>query len=367
MFLNHEFMLQAIQQLLLEYKKQLKEAPATADESLLKRARGVLRELQQQQLQNDFLEKETVHLTNEMSYFFGGDKDSTIEILSQYLAQSLDLEEAAWARWHLVDNLAMLRRCEEAVEAHREFLGWARKNFPVDRLLWVMHDGTQAFCWREMGKGAEWLEIFTDIMAEVVASSENRYDRFLYLRTAQRAYSRLGQFENAWQACEEMIALSEEDASWEKSFGVNMESSMAKIILCHEQNDISQLRRIGEVAGGQLREYHAQQTKMSFEQRRDLSSLYHNLASSFYFTRQYDLAIPLLRCAIEIGVWEHFCYSWLAAALWVTAKDRSEVRNLLVEGSHRVIGNFEAWRTLPEFQDVIDDAEFLRAAGLSPD
>ena len=355
-------MIQTIQQLLFEYKKQFKENPATADKSLLKRAQGVLRELLGQQLHNKSIGKEAAHFVNEMSYLFGSDKDFTIKVLSQYLTQLLDVEEESWARWHLVDNLAMLRHCEEVVEMHKEFLLWARKNLPIDQLLWVMHDGTQAFCWREVGKGEEWLQIFAEIMTEVVPSSQNRYDRFVYLRTAQRAYSRMGQFKYAWRTCEEIHALSEEDTTWEKSFAAKLESLMSKIILCNEQGNIPQLRRIGEIAGQKIQEYHASQPEMDLQQRRDLSSLYHNLASCFYFTKQYDLAIPLLRSAIKLGVWEHFCYSWLAASLWSTTSRRPEVLTLLEEGSHRVVGKYQVWRELPEFRDVADDIEFLRAS-----
>jgi len=359
-------MIQIVQRLLIEYKRQLKEDPAAADKSLLNRAHVVFNELIEHQLYNKSIEKEAVHIASEMSYFFGGDKNLTVKILSQYLSQSLDIKEESWARWHLVDNLAMLRHCEKAVEEHQKFLSWARKNLPVDRLLWVMHDGTQAFCWREVGKGEEWLQIFVKIMAEVIPSPENRTDRFVYLRTAQRAYSRMEQFEAARKACEEIYALSEEDANWEKAFAVRMESLISKITLCNQQNDIPQLRRIGEIAGQEIREYHARQTEMTFEQQRDLSSLYHNLASSFYFTKQYDLAIPLLRCAIDLGVWEHFCYSWLAASLWSTGGERTEVFTLLESGSHRVAGKYDAWRELTEFHDVTDDVEFLRVTGLTP-
>jgi tetratricopeptide (TPR) repeat protein len=357
-------MIELVQQLIIEYKKQLKADPATADKTLPEQACRVFRNLIAQQLNEGFVTKEAAHLANDISYFFGGDKNNTVQVLTQYLTQPLESAEEAWARWQLADNLAMLRRCEEVVDEQKKFLIWAKRNLSPDRLLWVMSDSTQAFCWVEVGQGAAWLETFEQVVSEVPLTRENRYDRFIYLRTANRVYLRLGRLSEAWQTCEEMETLSHEDVTWEKSFAIKLESFISRITLCDELNDCPKLRQLGVFATTQLREYHAHQPVTDFKQRRELSSLYHNLAASLYFKKQYDLAIPLLRSAIEIGVWEHYCYSWLAASLWTTNKDKRELLPLLRKASERVVGEYTAWQHLPELQEIATDTELLRASGL---
>ncbi len=355
-------MIQTVKQLLDEYRQQFKADTSSADQSLLEAARKTLNDLLNEQFQEGCLATEAVHLANEVSYFFGGNKEFTVEVLAQYLTQPLSVEEESWARWELIDNLAMMGQCEEVVEKQRDFLAWAREYLPQDRLLWVMYDGTQAVCWRATSKGDEWLQIFDDIMAVITPSPENRYDRFIYLRTANRMYSQLEKFEEALQMANRIRDLSEEDQNWEASVGVRIESYASKIAVYWKLQSVPEIRRIGQNASVELEAYRAQNADLDFEQKRKLSTLFHNLAASLYFTRQYDLAIPLFRCAIKLGIWEHWTYSWLAASLWATTKSRSEVLSLLKQGADRVVGNYDAWTRLPEFQDVVTDAQFLDAA-----
>lgn len=150
-------MIEIVKQLLNEYQQQLKTDASSADQTLLETVRKTLNDILDKQLQEGCLESEAVRLANEISYFFGGDKRFTVKVLSQYLTQPLTLEEESWARWELIDNLAMLDQCEEVVTYHRDFLAWAREHLSQDRLLWVMYDGTQAVCWRSASKGDEWL------------------------------------------------------------------------------------------------------------------------------------------------------------------------------------------------------------------
>jgi len=355
-------MIQTVKQLLDEYRQQFKADASAANQSLLETARKTLDELLNRQFQEGYLETDAVHLANEVSYFFGGDKQFTVKVLSQYLTQSLTAEEEAWARWELIDNLAMLRQCEEVVEKHQAFLAWAREHLPQDRLLWVMYDGTQAFCWRAASKGDEWLQIFNEIMAAVAPSLENRYDRFIYLRTANAMYTEMERFDEALQVTSRIRDLSDEDPMWEPAFGVRIESYASEITTHWKLEDVPEIRRIVKDSSAELDAYQAHHTDLDFDQKRKLSTLHHNLAASLYFARQYDLAIPLFHSAINLGIWEHWTYSWLAASLWATTKSRSEVLTLLKQGSDRVVGNYDAWTTLPELQDVAADEEFLNAA-----
>ena len=355
-------MSETVKQLLDQYRQQLKSDASSADQSLLKTAREALDDLLNRQLQEGCLEAEAVHLANEVSLFFGGDKKFTVKVLSQYLNQPLTTEEESWARWELVDNLAMLLQCEEVVTRHQDFLAWARENLPQDRLLWVMYDGTQACCWRAASKDDEWLQIFSAVMAAVTPSAENRYDRFIYLRTASSMYTESGRLDEALQVASRIRDLSDEDPTWEPSFGVRIESYASEIIVHSRLHNISEMRRISRDASVKLEAYRAQNADLDFEQKRKLSTLCHNLGASLYFAGQYDLATPLFRSAINLGMWEHWTYSWLAASLWATTRSRSEVLALLKQGSDRVVGNYDAWKELPEFRDVVSDAEFLDAA-----
>lgn len=199
-------------------------------------------------------------------------------------------------------------------------------------------------------------------MAVVIPSSENRYDRFIYLRTANMMCIELEQFEEALQIARLIYDLSDEDPNWESAFEMRIESYISKIKIWGKQQNVSEIRCIGDGASAELEAYQSQNIDLDFEQQRKLSTLYHNLAASLYFVHQYDLAIPLFRSAINLGIWQHWAYSWLAASLWATTQSRDEVLPILRQGADRIVGDYKDWMGLPEFQDVVTDAEFLAAA-----
>jgi hypothetical protein len=58
---------------------------------------------------------------------------------------------------------------------------------------------------------------------------------------------------------------------------------------------------------------------------------------------------------------------WLAASLWIRTKERTEVLAVLKEGAAHSWGDREWWRKLPEFEDVLDDPEFLSVTGTAKD
>src|SRR5262249_29250665 len=154
--------------------------PATADRSLLELGRQLLWE----KMQENSLEPHVVHLGESLLSLLG-DHLGVVDLLSRYLTQPLSVDEEAWARWHLVDNLALSGRWPEVVARQQDFLKWAKEVFPdhppslardipfepvggqeeetlsQDSLLfWVMGDATQAEAWMHLGKADEWLGIF---------------------------------------------------------------------------------------------------------------------------------------------------------------------------------------------------------------
>ena len=98
--------------LLIAYERQLESTTGTSDRSLLEAAKPLL----EQQVKQTVLDPETVRLGKAL-YAYLGNPEALLQLLARYREQPLAPDEEAWARWHEVDNLALLRRCEEAVEA----------------------------------------------------------------------------------------------------------------------------------------------------------------------------------------------------------------------------------------------------------
>lgn len=336
-----------------EHRRQFETEPMAPAPSLLRQ--GLL--LLQQHLQSLSLDAEVVH-QGEYLYFHLGDKEAAVALLTRYLSQRLSPEEEAWARWNLTDYLAMLRRCDEAVLTQWAFLTWAGQALPLDRLLWVMYDGTQALCWWQTGQAETWLNIFQEIMRRVPATAENRFERHLYLRTAGMLLCRLNRPGEALTIAEQMRALTQEAPKWERSPEVQAEAYALQVTSYHALKDEDALREAGILASELLLQGCGTATAF---QRQRLAVMCNNVAAALYQARQYDLSIPLHQQAIALGTSSEHSYLWLAASLWATTQDRSQVLALLHQGAvlHRGSGfNFQG---IPEFADVEDDVEFIAA------
>jgi hypothetical protein len=165
-------------------------------------------------------------------------------------------EEEARARWKRVDQLATLGRCDEAVQAHREFLDWARAALPIERLLWVMSGGTQALCWVVVGRHEEWLAIFHELLAQVPRRSANRVERLEYLRTAGLVLTRLGRRDDALRVAGMMRDLSEEDPGWARGLWPQIEARVLELNLRQAMGNRPALRREAAAVAVLLEEQH---------------------------------------------------------------------------------------------------------------
>lgn len=113
------------------------------------------------------------------NYSRKGNKESIIDLLTNYLQSDLEVEERVWGWWNLVDNLAMLRRCSDAVAQQENYLKWAiSSNLSSQLILEVMNDATQALCWLQLNRLDDWISIFNQLIDNTKPSQEDRLARF---------------------------------------------------------------------------------------------------------------------------------------------------------------------------------------------
>jgi len=73
---------------------------------------------------------------------------------------------------------------------------------------------------------------------------------------------------------------------------------------------------------------------------------------------QHDLAIPFFQRAIELNTLSEYAYLWLAASLWATTADRSQVLPLLRRATYRHRGDWPLRQIPPELVGMMSDSEF---------
>jgi tetratricopeptide (TPR) repeat protein len=309
-------------------------------------------------LQDDPLRREAVHLGVKLCSLL---KETALPrtFLTRYLTQSLSLEEEAWARWQLIDHLALEQRAQEVYQQQTALFAWAAAHFGAEEQLWTISDSTQARCWLLLGRGNEWMQWCSRLLAQTPRTLATRHARYCTLRTATDMALALGEIDTAHMFIAQIRELVQEDPTWEECFAVQHEASLLEIKLQAKQQNMSEIRRMAQ----QL----AQFQHTPHRQEENEWSYPHNLGAVMYFLQQYDLAIPALRRAATLGSWSEHTYLWLAASLWADEatyeQHRAEVLSLLTLATALATGGsaWDAWCPLPEFEAWRTDPAFLQA------
>ena len=380
---------QSVVEIVQEYGRQYEEDAGKADRRVLENSRTLLHD----EIEASSWDPRIVHSGCELFHRLG-DKEAIVDLLNRYLGMpSLDITEENWARWNRTDNLAMLRRCQEAVDTQKTYLDWGRqmlpapdwrlpaewpfdfghdwrpyrKEVPADECLLfrIMYDGTQARCWIDVSRSDEWLEIYRELMGEVPPTDHNRVERRYYIRTACTVLNYSGRPAEALQEAGVLDRLSREKKHWEEAEETAFDARAVEIEAYRMLDDMPSLRKAARIATSGLERQYERRAKLTKDEVRALWGLYHNTAAPIYRARQYDLAIPLFSRAIELGIPSNHAYLWLAASIWATDRDRNRALSLLRRGV--AYSRFGRHGTATEFEDVMDDPEFQAAmAGSRP-
>jgi tetratricopeptide (TPR) repeat protein len=308
------------------WEKRFAAEPAAADRAMLTAARKAF-----ERESSSAIDANLARVGARL-YFHLGDLPRAVDLLRRYLNQELPLEDEFWARWELVDKLAMQRRCPEAVAAQRSFFEWARERFGPDRLLQVMSDATQALCWREIGAAEDWFRHVEAITAASRPTAANRLERFYCARTAANLLLSIGAHERALEVIATIDALATEDRSWSDRWWIEIEGRIAGLNILAAMESPELLPAAGMVTEEIRANEHVDSTHAGRER---LRTLYHSAAAALYFARRYAAAIPLFERAIALGTLSPHSYAWLAACRYMTGTPPTQLTPLIDEAAVR--------------------------------
>ena len=316
-------------------------------------------------------------------YWLLRDRESALDLLRDYLKRELRVSEEAWARWNLVDHLALLRRSDDLHEAHRDFLAWAHDHLPAERLPWVVHDATQALRWFAGGYGDEWMGMYRRVCQQAPATSENRTHRCYMHLAAAYTLPRYGGPEEALGVAEDLRAVAAEDPGWEYAPYWNgmalcrrLEAHLALGQRASVERDLTEMDThlsalaqqfsqagIGhEAASAPQAPLHPAKRLGRYRTERmhrdpviAYQYLSHDTGAVLYRAQEYHLAIPFLARAIEAGHTSFLTYAWRAACVWVVERDYDKVAQNLRRAAEYSLRSGDYWKQLPELRGVADD------------
>jgi RNA polymerase sigma factor (sigma-70 family) len=368
----------AVKDMMRRYRQQYKSNAATANKGLLQEVKKQLTA----RLESGPLEPELMHHAIRVNMMTGDDSTS-LELLSRYLAQPLLTDEEIWARSSEISGLVSLGHSADAVQKHRELIAWAREHLPRERWLGALQRGAGSLFWIKAGQGEEWFRLYSELAAQVTPTAANLTD-FRHYYVALAFYYRLsGRPPETLPVAARLHELAQAFPQ-EPTIYLSVEGFLIEINAYTELGDTEAARRSGTAATTLLNQECVRQRAFEIDsdqpQERvailnELATLHHNLGASLYFAHQYDLAIPVLRRSIAlkgrtnvVSDADMCIYTWLAASLWATGADRPEVLALLRQAAAHHWDESEWWtNSLPEFEDVRKDEEFLAAVTGKPD
>ena len=312
------------------------------------------------------IESTGAHLTTDLVHVFDRllghrwDIPARIRLLGKYLEQQLPVEEEAWARWELVDSLAILGAapggfdwCARAVEAQREFAAFAERNMSAHELPWAWHDSTMAGAWCTAGLREEWLATVEPVIANAVVVPENRSDRYELLNTAASIYDIAGKPDRVDRLLDEMRRVLAEDPEWH-------ERQWAEDRL-HKQN-LGRALHAGDAEGmrAAARKY---EDWIEGQDPPMIPSPLGDIGFLFLLAEDYEPAIHY--CAASVGEGDPYGYTyvWYAAAVMGQSADVTLAAELLGEARRRMASQqvLEAFRQRPEFAKHLEDERLLAA------
>ncbi|MGL5940151.1 MAG: hypothetical protein ACRC2S_07140 [Waterburya sp.] len=259
-----------------------------------------------------------------------GNREVIVDILSNYLKSDLKVEERVWGWWNLVDNLALLRRYNDAVSQQEAYLKWAiSSNLDSELILEVMNDGTQALCWLQLDRIDDWKDILNQLIDNTQPSPENRLSRFYYFRTAARIFSDATRYELAEKSIIQLKNLILEDINWKQKTWVEIEITALELNLLESKGDVNQARQIAEKARKQIELI--ERSKLTNPTK--ISTLWHNNAAPLFRIGLYSKAELMFRRAIASNPQNWCALVFLAACLTKIGKCPEESANLLAKAA----------------------------------
>ncbi len=264
------------------------------------------------------------------NYSREGNNEAIIDILTDYLKLDLKVEERVWGWWNLVDNLAILRRCSDAVTQQEAYLKWAiSSNLASQFILEVMNDGTQSLCWLQLNRLDDWINIFNQLINNTKPSQENRLARFYYFRTAARIFITATRYELAENSIVQLKNLILEDINWENKTWIEIEIIAVELNLLESKNNVNQMRQVAAKVQKQIETIE----RLQLENPTKISTLWHNNAAPLFRMGLYSEAESMFRRAIAFNPQNWCALVFLAACLTKIGKYSEESDKLLVTAS----------------------------------
>ena len=311
---------------------------------------------------------ELVHLADEIYEYIGKvGMEKRVSLHRRYLNVASDNKERFWSHQQLSGNLARLRQNREAVEEQVRFYRWTCEYMSDEDVLETVSSLSHIECWKAEGRIDEWFQLYEEASERLENPELSRYARCDFLQIGSeilRAYER---FDETLLGMEKLERANGEP-DWEHYFRFWLAVRTNRLLVYSKQEDWDRfdqaLTEASAFIEGELEKRDAgHSVNIS-----NLTWAAHDVGCCLLWSEKYSEARYFLQIAVDLIRYDACTHFFLAVSIWASAKDREKTLHHLKATQDYVLNpNRDMYHSnfleTPEFSDVKDDAEFLKALG----
>ena len=341
---------------------QAKSDP-TSGEDILTEAHNQVEEALKGEITSDL-----VHLADEIYEYIGKTgMEKSVSLHRRYLNVASDTKERFWSHRQLSGNLARLRRNKEAVEEQVRLYHWTCEHLSDADVLETVSSLSHIECWKAEGRIDDWFQLYEEAAERLESPELSRYARCDFLQIGSeilRAYDRL---DDTLLGMEKLERANGEP-SWEHYFRFWLAVRTNRLLVYNKQEDWDRFHQALTEARtfieGELEKRDAgHPVNIS-----NLTWAAHDVGCCLLWSKKYSEARHFLQIAVDLIHYDACTHFFLAVSVWASEKDREKTLHHLKATQDYVLNPnrdmyYPNFLETPEFSDVKDDKEFLKALG----
>jgi len=347
------------------FMEQVKSDPASRKEILKKAANEIEEALKGE------ITPELVHLAVDEMYPRMGSlgMEKRVPLLRKYMNDASDDTERYWSHKSLVHSLGFLRRNREAIEEQTRLYRWACKQSEKYVLRIISNLGMSGY-WTAEGRIDDWIQLYGEASQRLENPEVSQYSRCDFLQFGAKILRKNGQLEAALLEIEKLERANGKPG-WRSYFRFWLAIRENQLLLYSKQENWDRFDQVytetNTFIEGELKKLNAGFPVNTYE----LIWAAHNIGCCLVWAKRYNEGKRLLQLAIDLGNYNDYNHFMLAVSIWVSERDREKtLHHLKVAQDEYVVtsynyldGYYSSFLETPEFSDIQEDPEFLKALG----
>ena len=313
---------------------------------------------------------ELAHLAHEIYKYMGKPGiEKNISLHRRYLNVASDNKERFWSHRQLSVNLAMLGWSREAIEEQVRLYHWACKYMSDADVLYVLSSCLEhAGCWKDEDRVDDWIQLYNDASQRLENPELSRYDRCNFLQIGSEILRAYGRGDETLLGMEKLERINTKP-DWEHYFRFWLAVRTNWLLVYSGQEDWDRF----DQALTEVRTFiEGEMEKRDAGHSVNLGNLHwaaHDIGCCLVWLQKYNEAKRFLQVAIDLDNVNDYGHFMLAVSTWVSERNREKTLHHLKLAHEIVLAPwnrgkyYQMFLRTPEFADVKDDPEFLKALG----